>query len=58
MVERTKNKMNKRQKRNALTKLIMAFLLLIILSACGVKGDIELEKKSISEKTSILDRLI
>ncbi|MEC7269849.1 MAG: lipoprotein [Pseudomonadota bacterium] len=50
--------MNKRQKRNALTKLIMAFLLLIILSACGVKGDIELEKKSISEKTSILDRLI
>ncbi len=50
--------MNKRQKRNALTKLIMAFLLLIILSACGVKGDIELEKKSISEKTSILDKLI
>tara|TARA_B100001027_G_scaffold188247_1_gene141279 strand:- start:24 stop:176 length:153 start_codon:yes stop_codon:yes gene_type:complete len=50
--------MNKQQKRNALTKLIMAFLLLISLSACGVKGDIELEKESISEKTSILDKLI
>lgn len=58
MVESTKNKINKQQKRNALTKLIMAFLLLISLSACGVKGDIELEKESISEKTSILDRLI
>ena len=57
MVESTKNKM-KKQKRNALTKLIMVCLLLITLSACGVKGDIELEKKSISEKTSILDRLI
>jgi len=57
MVESTKNKM-KKQKRNALTKLIMVCLLLITLSACGVKGDIELEKESISEKTSILDRLI
>ena len=50
MVESTKNKMNKRQKRNALTKLIMAFLLLIILSACGVKGDIELEKNQSLKK--------
>tara|TARA_B100000085_G_C18472227_1_gene483607 strand:- start:711 stop:884 length:174 start_codon:yes stop_codon:yes gene_type:complete len=57
MVESTKNKM-KKQKRNALTKSIMVCLLLITLSACGVKGDIELEKESISEKTSILDRLI
>ncbi len=57
MVESTKNKI-KKQKRNALTKLIMVCLLLITLSACGVKGDIELEKESISEKTSILDRLI
>ncbi len=57
MVESTKNKM-KKQKRNALTKLIMVCLLLITLSACGIKGDIELEKESISEKTSILDRLI
>ena len=57
MVESSKNKM-KKQKRNALTKLIMVCLLLITLSACGVKGDIELEKESISEKTSILDRLI
>tara|TARA_B100001540_G_C15481809_1_gene494979 strand:+ start:288 stop:461 length:174 start_codon:yes stop_codon:yes gene_type:complete len=57
MVESSKNKM-KKQKRNALTKLIMVSLLLITLSACGVKGDIELEKESISEKTSILDRLI
>ena len=58
MVESSKNKMNKQQKRNALTKLIMVCLILITLSACGVKGDIELEKESISEKTSILDRLI
>ena len=50
--------MNKQQKRNTLTRLIMACLLFISLSACGVKGDIELEKESISEKTSILDRLI
>ena len=50
--------MKKKQKRNALTKLIMACLLLITLSAGGVKGDIELEKESIAEKTSILDRLI
>ena len=57
MVESSKNKM-KKQKRNALKKLIMVCLLLITLSACGVKGDIELEKESISEKTSILDRLI
>ena len=57
MVESTKNKM-KKQKSNALTKLIMVCLQLITLSACGVKGDIELEKESISEKTSILDRLI
>ena len=57
MVESTKNKI-KKQKRNALTKLIMVCLLLITLSACGVKGDIELEKESISEKTSFLDRLI
>tara|TARA_B100001939_G_scaffold126941_1_gene110024 strand:- start:1139 stop:1315 length:177 start_codon:yes stop_codon:yes gene_type:complete len=58
MVESSKNKMNKQQKRNALTKLIMVCLILITLSACGVKGDIELEKESISEKTSFLDRLI
>ena len=58
MDESSKDKMNKQQKRNALAKLIMAFLLLITLSACGVKGDIELEKESISEKTNILDRLI
>ncbi len=57
MVESSKNKM-KKQKRNALTKLIMVSLLLITLSACGVKGDIELDKESISEKTSFLDRLI
>ena len=57
MVESSKNKM-KKQKRNALKKLIMVCLLLITLSACGVKGDIELEKESISEKTSFLDRLI
>tara|TARA_Y100000768_G_scaffold214981_1_gene162039 strand:+ start:9559 stop:9735 length:177 start_codon:yes stop_codon:yes gene_type:complete len=58
MVESSKNKMNKQQKKSVPTKLIMAFLLLITLCACGVKGDIELEKESISEKTSILDRLI
>ena len=57
MAESSKSKM-KKQKRNTLTKLIMVCLLLITLSACGVKGDIELEKESISEKTSILDRLI
>ena len=58
MVESTKNKMNKLQNKSVLTKSIIAFLLLITLSACGVKGDIELEKESISEKTSILDKLI
>ena len=49
MVESTKNKI-KKQKRNALTKLIMVCLLLITLSACGVKGDIELEKNQSLKK--------
>ena len=58
MVESSKNEMNKLQTKNTVMKLILAFLLLITLNACGVKGDIELEQESISEKTSILDRLI
>ena len=58
MVESSKNEMNKLQTKNTAMKLILAFLLLITLNACGVKGDIELEQESISEKTSILDRMI
>tara|TARA_Y100001936_G_C15612032_1_gene427145 strand:- start:88 stop:240 length:153 start_codon:yes stop_codon:yes gene_type:complete len=50
--------MIKRKKTSTIMTLIIAFLLLIALNSCGVKGDIELEKESISEKTSILDRLI
>ena len=50
--------MNKLQTKNTAMKLILVFLLCITLNACGVKGDIELEQESISEKTSILDRLI
>tara|TARA_B100001057_G_scaffold240204_1_gene240611 strand:- start:199 stop:375 length:177 start_codon:yes stop_codon:yes gene_type:complete len=58
MVESSKNEMNKLQTKNTAMKLILVFLLCITLNACGVKGDIELEQESISEKTSILDRLI
>tara|TARA_B100001057_G_C22536752_1_gene827943 strand:+ start:464 stop:640 length:177 start_codon:yes stop_codon:yes gene_type:complete len=58
MVKKSINKIYKLQVSRILPKLIMILMLPIILNACGVKGDIELEKEIISESKSILDRLI